>query len=51
MKAFRARILDFIDDPLIGDQAWRYFADGLLIVDQGKVQHCGDYQELKSQIA
>jgi guanine deaminase len=51
MKAFRARILDFIDDPLVGDQASRYFADGLLIVDQGKVKHCGDYRILKSQIA
>ncbi len=50
MKAFRARIVDFIDDPLLSDQAWRYFEDGLLIVDQGKVQGCGDYQELKASL-
>ena len=43
-------MLDFIDDPLHSDQAWRYFEDGLLIVDQGRVQACGDYRELRAQL-
>lgn len=51
MKAFRARIVDFIDDPLVNDPAWRYFEDGLLIVDQGKVQRCGDYQSLQASLS
>ena len=48
MKAFRARILDFIDDPSTSDQAWRLFEDGLLVVEQGKVKACGDYTELQA---
>ncbi len=51
MQAFRASILDFISDPYIdGEQAWRYFEDGLLLVENGKVIDCGDYSALKDKV-
>ena len=37
MQAFRASILDFIDNPVRSDHAWRYESDGLLIIDQGRI--------------
>ena len=49
MKAFRASILDFIDDPFISsEQSFRYFEDGLLIVENGLVLACDDYFTLKN---
>jgi guanine deaminase len=47
MKAFRASIFDFVDDPSSGESAWRYFDDGLLVTEQGRVTDCGDYARLK----
>lgn len=52
MQAFRASILDFIDDPLkVGDNSYRYFEDGLLVINEGKVHSFGDYQQLVSTLA
>lgn len=46
----RAGILDFTDDPWKtpshGDDAARFFADGLLVVSDGKVKDCGNYADL-----
>ena len=51
MKAFRASIVDFVDDPFINtEDAHRYFSDGLLVVDAGKITHCGDYATLKKSL-
>ncbi|WP_211235845.1 guanine deaminase [Psychromonas aquimarina] len=47
--AYRASILYFVEDPsttaAITD-AVRYYADGLLIIKNGKVSDVGDYQQL-----
>lgn len=41
--AYRASILHFVADPAdAGERAYGYFADGLLIVDHGKVAAVGD---------
>ncbi len=50
MKAIRASILDFTGDPLQAETALRYFADGLLFVEQGRVQAVGDYEALKTDL-
>ncbi len=47
MPAFRASIVDFIANPFIeGEKSYRYFKDGLLIVEDGHVTACGDYASL-----
>ncbi len=51
IKAYRASIMDFVDDPfLASDAACRYFEDGLLLVEDGKVSDFGDYATLKGSI-
>ncbi len=51
MKAFRASLFDFIDDPYRSSgQAYRYFEDGLLIVEDGLVTDCGEYSALKNTL-
>lgn len=41
-QAYRARILHCIDDPsTTGEAAWQYFEDGLLLVEQGRIQSIG----------
>lgn len=51
MQAFRASILDFKSSPFYaGDASWRYFDDGLLLVDQGRIVDCGDWSTLSHQI-
>lgn len=51
LRAFRASILDFIADPFYGTESecTRYFSDGLLVVEEGKVLDLGDYENLKDQ--
>lgn len=52
MKAYRGAILHFVDDPFLTDResdACEYFADGLLLVDQGKIVKAGPYEELKRE--
>ncbi|MVF12060.1 guanine deaminase [Ketobacter sp. MCCC 1A13808] len=40
--AYRARILHFVDNPLnAGDQAWQYFEDGILWVENGYIRSVG----------
>ncbi len=40
--AYRARILHFIDNPAqAGEQAWEYFEDGILWVENGYVRSVG----------
>ncbi|MFT7176480.1 MAG: guanine deaminase, partial [Halioglobus sp.] len=48
MEAYRAEVLHFIDDPdqVSEDDAYRYFADGMLIVDEGRVVAAGSAEEL-----
>jgi guanine deaminase len=50
IKAFRASILHFTDDPAIGDRAHSWHEDGLLILEDGHVQAAGDYTQLKDTL-
>lgn len=49
-KAFRAEILHFINDPdsVPIDQAYQYFDDGLLVIDEhsGRIEQVGYYSEV-----
>ncbi|MDX2228890.1 MAG: guanine deaminase [Leptolyngbyaceae cyanobacterium bins.349] len=53
IKAFRSAFLDFIADPFFVPEAEcvRYFADGLLILEDGKVKELGHYAELRDRYA
>jgi guanine deaminase len=49
LKAFRGQILDFVSDPFYTNEAdsVRYFPDGLLVLEAGKVKELGDYVRLR----
>jgi len=51
IKGFRASFLDVIADPFYAPEAdcIRYFTDGLLIVENGKVKDLGNYQDLQAK--
>ncbi len=48
LKGFRGRLFDFANDssPATTGNKYRYFADGLLLVEAGKVVAAGDYGSL-----
>ncbi len=48
MRGFRASFLDAIADPFYAPEAdcMRYFGDGLLVIEQGKVKDLGNYADL-----
>ncbi|WAL60899.1 guanine deaminase [Thermocoleostomius sinensis] len=52
-QAFRSAFLDFIGDPFYQPEAEcvRYIADGLLILENGRVKDLGPYEALKAQYA
>ncbi|NMF57442.1 guanine deaminase [Pseudanabaena yagii] len=51
IKGFRASFLDAIADPFYAPEASciRYFPDGLLVVEQGKVKELGNYTDLQDK--
>lgn len=51
LKAIRGSFLDFVDDPFYVPEAdsARYIADGLLVLDGGKVKAFGAYADLQSE--
>ncbi len=53
IKGFRASFLDTITDPFYAPEAdcIRYFPDGLLIVENGKVKDLGSYEDLHTKYA
>lgn len=53
LKAFRASLLDFVEDPFYVSQSdsVRYVPDGLLIVENGIVKAIGPYEQLKERYA
>ncbi|PIG93388.1 guanine deaminase [Gloeocapsopsis sp. IPPAS B-1203] len=53
LKVFRCAFLDFIDDPFYVAEAEsiRYIADGLLVVENGKIKELGQYQNLQDKYA
>lgn len=48
IKAYRAALLDFVDDPFYTPEldCVRFFADGLLVLDNGCVKEIGHYEQL-----
>jgi guanine deaminase len=48
VKAYRASLLDFVDDPFYTPEldCVRFFADGLLVLDNGRVKEIGNYAEM-----
>jgi guanine deaminase len=51
IKAFRASLLDFVEDPYVKlETSYRYFEDGLLVIEDGIILQCGDYATLKTQL-
>jgi guanine deaminase len=53
IKGFRASFLDVIADPFYAPEndCIRYFPDGLLIVESGKVKDLGSYEDLQTKYA
>lgn len=53
LQAFRSSFLDFIADPFFVPEAEsvRYFADGLLILEDGKIKELGAYEDLQAAYA
>ena len=51
IKAFRSALLDFLDDPFYAPEldCVRFFEDGLLVLDNGRVKEIGDYEQLKDR--
>lgn len=54
LKAYRGRILHFLDDPYdLGHkqaQSYEYFLDGLLMVENGHVLKAGEFKQLASEL-
>jgi guanine deaminase len=49
--AYRAAILHFLDNPTVSANAYEYFEDGLLIVNQeGRVEQVGNAEDLIQQL-
>ncbi|MDY7578234.1 guanine deaminase [Herbaspirillum sp. RTI4] len=46
LQAYRASVLHFVNDPAFDEQAVRWHADGLLLVQNGKILDAGDYARL-----
>lgn len=51
LKAIRGSFLDFVDDPFYAaeEDSARYLADGLLVLDSGKIKAFGAYADLQSE--
>lgn len=51
LQAFRCSFLDFIEDPFYipETESVRYIADGLLVLENGKVKELDTYESLKNQ--
>jgi guanine deaminase len=53
ITAYRGEILHFLDDPSVvrADDSYEYFADGLLIIENGLVRKLAAYSELASSLS
>ncbi len=52
VQAFRAKILHFVADPkAAGEQAYEYFDDGILVLDNGRVSQLGAASTLLDRLA
>ncbi|MBV7536425.1 guanine deaminase [Duganella sp. sic0402] len=50
LQAYRGSLLHFVADPAFNDQSHNWHEDGLLIVEDGKVQAAGDYAALHATL-
>jgi guanine deaminase len=50
VQAYRASLLHFHADPAFADDAYSWFEDGLLIVEDGRVKAAGDYAQLAATL-
>jgi guanine deaminase len=50
VQAYRASLLHFHADPAFAENAYSWFEDGLLVVEDGRVKAAGDYAELVSTL-
>ena len=51
MKAFRGEILSVPEDPAVaGPEAIRHFEEGLLVVEDGLVVHCGPWSDRFAEV-
>jgi guanine deaminase len=50
-QAYRASVLHFTADPAFNDHACAWHEDGLLIVEDGRVQAADDYARLRTRLA
>ena len=48
--ALRGEIVFFTEDPDIQSDALQYFADGVVIIDQGQIQQVGEAKALLGQL-
>ena len=46
LQAYRASLLHFHADPAFAEHAYAWHEDGLLVVEDGRVQAAGDYAAL-----
>lgn len=51
LTGIRGAFLDFIDDPFFAteQESVRYFSDGLLVLEAGKIKELGNYSDLKDK--
>ena len=50
LQAYRGSLLHFLADPAFSDKSHAWHEDGLLIVEDGKVQAAGDYAALHATL-
>src|SRR5690606_7046841 len=51
LHAYRARVFHFFDDPSKpGQDAWQYFDDGVLLLENGRVREVGAANDLLPQL-
>lgn len=50
MQAYRASLLHFTNDPAFDERATQWHADGLLLVEDGKIKAAGDYDRLITSV-
>ena len=50
LQAYRACLLHFTNDPVFHQNAYAWYEDGLLIIQDGKVLAAGDYAQLKNTL-
>jgi guanine deaminase len=50
LQAYRASLLHFTADPAFHDDTYSWHEDGLLIVNDGRIQAAGDYASLRASL-